>query len=274
MGFDVANSIYAGDGGLFKVCTVCGEAKLLSDFGSVPRGLYGKNSVCKICAAARKKAWIADNPDVYKASKTLSKIKSADKARLYRRENAEAIRERSRAYREANPEKAKMACKQWRDNNPDKERERSTKNRLANPERSRSYSDAWRKRNPERAKEVQRICSNKRRSTPRGKLENMLRGGIKRGLKVGSKQGRGTFDLLDYTAAELKVHIERQFSMDMSWENYGKGGWDVDHRIPLSSFDYQTPDCPGFKAAWALTNLQPLWGTENYSKGDKIIYLL
>ncbi len=33
-------------------------------------------------------------------------------------------------------------------------------------------------------------------------------------------------------------------------------------------------DDPEFKAAWAMTNLRPMWGRENISKGAKRLLLL
>lgn len=52
------------------------------------------------------------------------------------------------------------------------------------------------------------------------------------------------------------------------------GEWHVDHIVPLSSFDFATPDDPGFKAAWALTNLRPLWGLENMRKHAQRTHLI
>lgn len=52
------------------------------------------------------------------------------------------------------------------------------------------------------------------------------------------------------------------------------GEWHIDHIIPKSSFDYQTPDDDAFKAAWALTNLRPLWSSENLRKKAKRLHLI
>lgn len=68
---------------------------------------------------------------------------------------------------------------------------------------------------------------------------------------------------------ELKVHLENQFKHGMSWENYGRKGWTIDHKIPLSSFDLSNQD--ELKKACHYTNLQPLWEIENIRKGNKII---
>jgi 5-methylcytosine-specific restriction endonuclease McrA len=50
--------------------------------------------------------------------------------------------------------------------------------------------------------------------------------------------------------------------------------WHIDHIIPISSFSFSSPEDPEFKAAWALTNLRPLWAAQNISKGAKREVLL
>lgn len=54
----------------------------------------------------------------------------------------------------------------------------------------------------------------------------------------------------------------------MSWENYGKNGWHLDHIIPLSAFDLTDPE--QLKIACHYTNIQPLWARDNLVKSNKI----
>jgi len=49
----------------------------------------------------------------------------------------------------------------------------------------------------------------------------------------------------------------------MNWFNYGE--WDVDHVLPRASFDLTDEDAQ--KQCFAFSNLQPLWASENQSKG-------
>lgn len=106
-------------------------------------------------------------------------------------------------------------------------------------------------------------------STPRAKIDNIISAGVCRGIKRGSKNGRRSFDLIGYSLDELMSHLESKFEPWMSWDNYGFYGWHIDHIRPLSSFNYETPDCPEFKLAWALSNLRPLAASENIAKGSK-----
>ena len=63
--------------------------------------------------------------------------------------------------------------------------------------------------------------------------------------------------------AFLREHLERLFSDGMTWENQGE--WHVDHIRPCASFDLSTEEEK--KRCFHYTNLQPLWATDNLSKG-------
>lgn len=123
----------------------------------------------------------------------------------------------------------------------------------------------------------QRFCSHcrphYRRATAdaRYHLNNRVRAGIWASIK-GKKNGRKWQELVGYSTSDLMRHLERQFVQGMDWTNIGE--WHVDHRVPLASFTYSSPDDPEFRAAWALTNLQPLWAPDNLSKRDRITCLV
>lgn len=124
-------------------------------------------------------------------------------------------------------------------------------------------------REPERRKEVRQKSLKKSRSNPKRRLSDAIATGIRRGILLGSKNNR-TFELLGYSPEQLCKHLERLFLPGMTWENYGKKGWHVDHVVPLSVFNYETPYDSDFKRAWALDNLQPLWEKDNLSKNAKL----
>ena len=83
-----------------------------------------------------------------------------------------------------------------------------------------------------------------------------------------NRHWRRNLKLLDYSARELKEHLEKQFQGGMSWNNYGE--WHIDHIIPLSAFNFDSPAHIDFRRCWALNNLQPLWAKENMQKKDKL----
>lgn len=95
-----------------------------------------------------------------------------------------------------------------------------------------------------------------------------------RSLK-GNKNNLHWEELVDYTLDNLKQHLEYLFEPGMSWDNYGKFGWHVDHIIPRAFFDREKLrdlKAKEFKKCWALENLQPLWAEENWKKGSKLDY--
>ena len=87
---------------------------------------------------------------------------------------------------------------------------------------------------------------------------------IKRGL---AKKTLPTSVLIGCSWEFLKIHLEKQFKPHMSWANYGK--WHIDHQKPMASFNLfkqkELLKCCNF------SNLQPLWASENLSKGAKLI---
>lgn len=94
-------------------------------------------------------------------------------------------------------------------------------------------------------------------------MRSRLYGAVKRGKKCA-----GTMALIGCTLKELKYHLQKQFQPGMSWANYGRGGWDVDHIIPCASFNLIEPVQQ--KQCFHYSNLQPLWHPDNCSKGSRI----
>ena len=64
---------------------------------------------------------------------------------------------------------------------------------------------------------------------------------------------------------ELVKHLEDQFKDGMTWDNYGRYGWHIDHIKPLSKAE----DMEDLIRRAHYTNLQPLWATDNLKKSNK-----
>ena len=81
----------------------------------------------------------------------------------------------------------------------------------------------------------------------------------------GRAASQQTLQLLGCSIADLKQHLQQQFSEGMSWENYGD--WHVDHIRPCASFDLTDPAQQAI--CLHFSNLQPLWAFDNLSKGAR-----
>jgi hypothetical protein len=74
---------------------------------------------------------------------------------------------------------------------------------------------------------------------------------------------------LGCSLSNLVSYLEARFQPDMSWKNWGRKGWHIDHVKPLKAFDLTNPT--EYAAACHYTNLQPLWAADNIAKdrGDR-----
>ena len=81
------------------------------------------------------------------------------------------------------------------------------------------------------------------------------------------EKSQTTYGSLGFSPLQLRNHLESQFVEGMSWDNMGE--WHIDHIRPIASFTFDSVNDPEFEACWALENLQPLWATDNLSKGAK-----
>ena len=106
-------------------------------------------------------------------------------------------------------------------------------------------------------------------SSPSARLNRRMSNAIGKTLR-GEKAGRRWESLVGYTLEDLFMHIESKFACGMTWDNYGRNGWHIDHILPLSRFNITCAEDPDFKRAWALSNLQPMWEAENIRKSNKI----
>lgn len=105
-----------------------------------------------------------------------------------------------------------------------------------------------------------------RRKTDLGfRLASNLRTRVRRSLRDGWKAGSAVRDL-GCTIPELRTHLEAKFQPGMTWENWSRTGWHIDHIRPLASFDLT--DREQFLEACHYTNLQPLWAMDNLKKRE------
>lgn len=98
-------------------------------------------------------------------------------------------------------------------------------------------------------------------------INTMLYSKLKRGVYrcMGSKASYSNWsDYLGYTIDELRVHIEKQFTYGMSWDN--RHEWHIDHIVPICAFVIESVDSEEFKVCFGLRNLRPIWPDDNREK--------
>ena len=78
------------------------------------------------------------------------------------------------------------------------------------------------------------------------------------------KKENTTLELLGCSIKFLKKYLESNFQSGMSWDNYGKNGWEIDHIKPCASFDLSKTEEQ--RKCFHYTNLQPLWAEDNKKK--------
>jgi 5-methylcytosine-specific restriction endonuclease McrA len=109
----------------------------------------------------------------------------------------------------------------------------------------------------QKLKRTQQLSENarKRRKNPDVRLKEALRARIYNSMQ--DNKDRSTLQYLGCTISEYKSYLEKQFTPEMNWQNWGEL-WEIDHIKPLSkggTFNY--------------TNTQPLIKEENRKKSNK-----
>jgi hypothetical protein len=99
------------------------------------------------------------------------------------------------------------------------------------------------------------------------RLRSNLRTRLNKALKNNKKSG-SVIRNLGCSIAELKTYLESKFQLGMTWDNWSRAGWHIDHIVPLSSFDLTNLE--QLKEACHYTNLQPLWANDNLKKANKV----
>lgn len=225
-----------------RTCTKCGHDKPLSEFSKNSKCSLGRLHQCKACCARRQR-------DEYRGRYCVDP-------------------EKRKEYYQRTSERAKERAAKRRAEKPREVAEGKRRHREENPELYREYGRRYIAANPEKIAESRRLARQKFRSNPKNRLSGAMAAGVRDALK--GRKVKRTFEILGYSPEELMAHLEKHFLPGMTWENYGRNGWHVDHVIPLSAFNFETYEHVDFTRAWALSNLRPLWEPDNIRKHAKL----
>ena len=236
-----------------KQCTKCSEWKKNTAFSKQKKGKNGLKSQCRSCASLAFKKY-------YNANKEDNIKKSVE-------------------YHKNNPERVRAINRKWRETHREESKAHGRKNYQNHKESIKEYQKQYAKENSEKVsirkrKYTQRTKAKRneylkqKRKEPMVKFKHYISTAIRDSLK-GNKKGRKWESLVGYTLQDLMKHLKELFEPGMTWQN--RGAWHIDHKIPVSAFNFTKPENIDFRKCWALSNLQPLWARDNMRKNRKLI---
>ncbi len=206
--------------------------------------------------------------EYYLTNRETIKIKSAEyylnhkeehkeRGKKHYLKNRELRREQHRQYRLNNKESIRAYYLRTREQRLKQMKEYNLKNR----EKKRKYTKEYYAKNKEKKQYYYR---HRFQTNPNFRLRCNLASRLRMALKSGSKT-TSTMKLIGCTMAELWIHLESKFEPWMTRENYGRGGWDVDHIKACAKFDLTDPAQQRECFHWS--NLQPMEHIANIKKG-------
>lgn len=213
-----------------KTCSRCKESKSLDSFAGDNKRSDGKRPSCKQCNRAfYKQNYSKGDRPTPMTEEEKRKIRSD-----YYKDNKEMLLAKHAKWRSDNKDTVKGLNRAWYEKNG-----------------KQYYKDRY-----------ENDLNFRMLRVIRSRLNSAIKNCAKTGSAVSS---------LGCSIEELKSHLAEMFQPGMSWDNWGKGDgkWNIDHIIPLSSFDLSNPD--EFNKACNYKNLQPLWEFDNLSKKDRLI---
>lgn len=124
------------------------------------------------------------------------------------------------------------------------------------------------RRNQERLKAYHRqYHANRSLTDVDFRLINLLRTRTRLAIQQGkAEKSEKTIELIGCSLAHMRLYIESLFENGMSWDNWSRDGWHLDHIRPCGSFDLQNIQQQRLCFNWR--NYRPLWGSDNISKND------
>jgi hypothetical protein len=198
-----------------------------------------------------KKYWL-NNKEKNKKYQKKYREKNKEKLKEYWLNNKERLKEYHKKYNVENNKKRKEYQKKYREENREKKLKDGKEHYLKNREKIIKQNGIY--------------STFKRRTDINWALRSRLRCRIRAALR-GNVKSKRTMELLGVPHISFfKTWLECKFKEGMTWEN--RYLWHIDHIKPCSSFDLTKPEEQA--ECFHYTNLQPLWASENLSKGNRI----
>jgi len=170
-----------------------------------------------------------------------------------------------------NKEETKEYMKRWFKDHPENIKRSQKIYYKNNREKRLNNSKQWAINNYERVKELARDW---RRGKWETDLKYKLTLTIFTGINVSTKKnikGRLWESLVGYTLNDLIKRLKSTIPDGYTWGDYINGKLQIDHIVPVSSFNYTKPEHLNFKECWGLDNLRLLPEQDNKMKRTSLI---
>lgn len=213
-----------------RVCTKCGDEKLLGEFHKNKMGKYGRTSHCKLCNIKKEKQ--------------------------YRKANKEKISEREKKYREANKERIAEYQKQYHKENKERYKQYYQENKQKTAERRKQYYEANKERTNEHVK-------TRRKNDEQFRIRTRISANLRYVLnKIEKTKNASILTYIGCSIEFMQEHLNSTKKPDWGDDLH------IDHIIPCASFDHTNEE--EVKKCWNWRNLRYLPAEENKSKQDKL----
>lgn len=239
-----------------KVCGKCKrELPLDANHFFRSKKKCGFKSICKDCSKSYIREYRRANSDAIKLKKKEYSDKHSEELKDKRRKNYQNNREKSNKYSRSYYKKNKVECRI-------KYRSKRAQWYLSHRESKLAYACSYKIINRDR---LNRYCKDRRRKDPNYRMRCNLRSRIRIAVREQqTAKSSHSISLIGCSWGQLKQHLEQLFLPGMTWENYGKGGWEIDHIIPCIMFDLTKSKEQ--EKCFHFTNLRPLWKSDNASR--------
>lgn len=216
-----------------KTCSKCKRVLDVECFYKNKGTLDGYGSWCKEC--------------------THSSYDSEARRRKYEANKDKELKQ-SKEYYEANKERVLKRCNDYNHCHVEQRKKQNKEYRLKNKDRIKAYYEENKERIFQKRKQRMTL-------DPVYRMSCAFSSAISRALQQ-NKSELHWETLIYYNLAQLREHLEKQFTSEMNWDNYGTY-WEIDHIIPQNLFNYTSYNDKDFIICWSLYNLRPLSAYDN-----------
>jgi len=233
-----------------KKCKNCEHDQPISEYYFKKSNSDGLYKECKTCVKERRKNITAEQ-----------KLKISEQKKIYFAKNKELIYKTRKIHYLNNKEQYKLYRKWYVEQNKETLKAKAKEYRLLHRDEFNELSKIYFQQNKHRIYEQRKL---RKKNDPLFKL----RCNIGTLIAVSfcnkfTKKAKKTISILGCSYEEFKQHLEKQFTSEMNWDNYGSY-WELDHIKPISlaTNEQELIELNHY------TNFQPLYWLENIIKGN------